>query len=356
MADKRIFNLTEATTAGDNDLLALDNSNFPETKKIKVSKLKAADAQKLDITSLYNLTGTTNTTGSTIHKGTFFYLNGSLSVALADIAPGATFTFDTNYVATTVGDELTDVKQTLTQIESIDSEEISARQRYNVKNILPIKWASQTQRGVTFTRHIDDSYTLSGTCTGNPLTIDLFSVGTYNNTGDTSNFNIVDGIKIDKSKPYILTRSDTQIRFTLVLYQDETSVATVGFNNTGGSSYMEIDFSQYTFNKIKAVVRFGNNTNYDGKTFKPMLCLKSDYEVSTSQQPYAKTNSQLTTVCPAMEFNIITNGYRLQFARYDGLIFRFDLLTSGTNAGKFYVNLIDKNGESKYYHNFTPNT
>lgn len=113
MADKRIFNLTEASTAGDNDLLALDNSNFPETKKIKISKLRAGDAQKLDITDLYNLTGTTNTTGSTIHKGTFFYLNGSLSVALADIAAGATFTFDTNYTATTVGDELADVKQTL---------------------------------------------------------------------------------------------------------------------------------------------------------------------------------------------------------------------------------------------------
>lgn len=267
-------------------------------------------------------------------------------------------TTDISSVSTsgTVTDGLATLKQTLTQIESIDSEEFSARQRYNVKNILPIKWASQTQRGVTFTRHIDDSYSLSGTCIGNPLTIDLFSANTYSTNGDANDFNIVDGIKIDKSKPYILTRSDTQIRFTLVLYQDETSVATVGFNNTGGSSYMEIDFSQYTFNKIKAVVRFGNNTNYDGKTFKPMLCLKSDYEVSTSQQPYAKTNSQLTTVCPAMEFNIITDGYRLQFARHDGLILRFDMLTSGTNAGKFYINLIDKNGESKYYHNFSPNT
>lgn len=115
MADKRIFNLTEATTAGDNDLLALDNSNFPETRKIKVSKLRSGYVQKHDIAILDNLAGTTNTTGSTIRKDTYFYLDGILCVALADIAAGATFTFETNYDFATVGEELTDIKQTLTQ-------------------------------------------------------------------------------------------------------------------------------------------------------------------------------------------------------------------------------------------------
>ena len=53
-------------------------------------------ARKKDLTNL-DLTGTTNTTGSTIASGTYFYLNGSLVRAKANISNGATFTLDTNY-------------------------------------------------------------------------------------------------------------------------------------------------------------------------------------------------------------------------------------------------------------------
>ena len=53
-------------------------------------------ARKSDLTNL-DLTGTTNTTGSTIPSGTFFYLNGTLVRAKTAIASGATFTENTNY-------------------------------------------------------------------------------------------------------------------------------------------------------------------------------------------------------------------------------------------------------------------
>ena len=58
-----------------------------------------------DLTSLY-LTGSTNTTGSTINAGTYFYLNGSYCKAKTSIANGATFTLNTNYEEVTVGGEL----------------------------------------------------------------------------------------------------------------------------------------------------------------------------------------------------------------------------------------------------------
>ena len=48
-------------------------------------------------------TGSTNTTGSTITAGTYFYLDGVLVRALADIASGATFTQNTNYEVVTAG-------------------------------------------------------------------------------------------------------------------------------------------------------------------------------------------------------------------------------------------------------------
>lgn len=59
-------------------------------------------ANKADLTNL-DLTGTTNTTGSTISSGTFFYLNGVLVRAKTAIASGATFTLNTNYEVVTVG-------------------------------------------------------------------------------------------------------------------------------------------------------------------------------------------------------------------------------------------------------------
>lgn len=59
-------------------------------------------ADKSDLTSL-DLTGTTNTTGSKIDAGTYFYLNGALVRAKVDIANGATFTSGTNYEAVTAG-------------------------------------------------------------------------------------------------------------------------------------------------------------------------------------------------------------------------------------------------------------
>ena len=50
-----------------------------------------------------SLWGSTNTTGATITKGTYFYRKGALVCAIADIANNATLTSGTNYEAVTVG-------------------------------------------------------------------------------------------------------------------------------------------------------------------------------------------------------------------------------------------------------------
>lgn len=59
-------------------------------------------ARKSDLTSIF-ATGTTNTSGTVIAKGKYFYLNGTLVQALAPIAVNATFTSGTNYEAVTAG-------------------------------------------------------------------------------------------------------------------------------------------------------------------------------------------------------------------------------------------------------------
>ncbi len=77
-------------------------------------------ARKADLTNL-DLTGTTNTTGSTIPAGTYFYLNGVLVRAKTDIASGATFTLNTNYVIKTVGNALENINGEIVEaISKID--------------------------------------------------------------------------------------------------------------------------------------------------------------------------------------------------------------------------------------------
>lgn len=58
-------------------------------------------AKQTDLTSIV-ATGSTNATGSRIASGTYFYLNGTLVRAKANIASGATFT-SSNYEAVTAG-------------------------------------------------------------------------------------------------------------------------------------------------------------------------------------------------------------------------------------------------------------
>ena len=68
-------------------------------------------ADKSDLASI-SVTGTTNTTGSTIPAGTYFYLNGALVSAKTAINNGDTFTSGTNYSSVTAG-SLNELKSAL---------------------------------------------------------------------------------------------------------------------------------------------------------------------------------------------------------------------------------------------------
>lgn len=67
-----------------------------------ITTLATSKADKTDLASI-KITGSTNTTGSTIKSGTFFYLNGTLVMAILDVASGATFTLNTNYEVISAG-------------------------------------------------------------------------------------------------------------------------------------------------------------------------------------------------------------------------------------------------------------
>ena len=75
-------------------------------------QLTADKAERSDLATL-NLTGSTNTTGSTINEGVYFYLNGSYCKALTNIANGATFTLNTNFEVVSVGGEISSINDNL---------------------------------------------------------------------------------------------------------------------------------------------------------------------------------------------------------------------------------------------------
>ena len=85
------------------DARILDDAFAPFAKTNK--QLTDDKAERNDLSTIH-ATGSTNTTGSTITAGTFFYLNGQFCKATADIAVNATFTLNTNYKVDSVGEEL----------------------------------------------------------------------------------------------------------------------------------------------------------------------------------------------------------------------------------------------------------
>lgn len=80
-----------------------DDTYVPYAKTNR--ELTQEQVKKTDLTSII-ATGLTNTTGAQIPNGAYFYLNGVFCRAIADIATNATFTKNTNYVETSVGDEI----------------------------------------------------------------------------------------------------------------------------------------------------------------------------------------------------------------------------------------------------------
>jgi len=95
--------------------LEIDSANMEEKK---------ADRDEI---AAINLTGTTNTTGSQIYKGTLFYnKDDTLCVATADIAANATITLGTNCTQCVVGDKLKSLDEKMVKTSSTTAFDIES--------------------------------------------------------------------------------------------------------------------------------------------------------------------------------------------------------------------------------------
>lgn len=101
-----------------------DSTYEPYAKTNK--QLTDDTANKNDLASINITSGTTNNTGFTIPSGTYFYYNGAYVKAKADIANGATLTFNTNFESANVGDDLTAVNSALNNIFPSNYVKVSA--------------------------------------------------------------------------------------------------------------------------------------------------------------------------------------------------------------------------------------
>lgn len=86
------------TKSLDTSGLTNDADHVPTSGVVKSAITKV----ETDLASIH-ATGSTNTTGATITKNTYFYLNNVLVHAKSDIASGATYTSETNYETVTAG-------------------------------------------------------------------------------------------------------------------------------------------------------------------------------------------------------------------------------------------------------------
>lgn len=102
------FNRLYNTTFTAYPMICLASDSDPTYQPYAMSNRELTDgkANKSDLASI-SITGTTNSTGATIVKGSYFYLNGTFVKAKTSIANGATFTLDTNYEVATLGADLT---------------------------------------------------------------------------------------------------------------------------------------------------------------------------------------------------------------------------------------------------------
>ena len=127
-------------------------------------------AERADLATL-NLTGSTNSTGSTINAGTFFYLNGSYCKATMNISNGATFTLNTNYEEVSLGGEVSKIVQT-------DDFQHGTTKVFLAKRGCLIIISRQSD-GILFIGHLDATDTVSSIVSVNMSLITLtYSAGT----------------------------------------------------------------------------------------------------------------------------------------------------------------------------------
>lgn len=182
------------------------------------------------------------------------------------------------------------------------NDEIAARQSTDTalayvidnatKNIANWSATTKTQTDVTFT--VNATYkTVTTTASGNAAARRSFPL----------DFNIPASLPAGR---YILTgcpaggKTGSTIKYCLYLF-DLTANARVEANDDDtGNGFVFENWTPNSSHTYRIMVDIRSGTNPNGLVFKPMLCLKSAYDISNKYVPYAPSNAELYAMIQAL--------------------------------------------------------
>ena len=227
----------------------------------------------------------TNVETFTANSSTNKTANITVPTKTSDLTNDSDFVVDANYSHITVDSSLSTSSNNPIENQAITNAHNSLKNAFTnqvnsngSKNVLQNDAYSQTISGVTFTVNSDKSITANGTATANiyyTLSAGVtYPKGEYKKSGCPSG---------GSSSTYFFAGS--------------------GFADYGNG----VDVTLANDTSLDNVIVIKNGTAIN-KTFYPMLCLKSDYDLDPTYAPPAKTNRQLTEDTIGLSQNINHNG------------------------------------------------
>ena len=259
--NKVIYRVTAAIATGDT---LTPGTNITVASDI-MSMLAAMGESLEDVEECIAPVESTTTASRAYAIGEKFIKNHTLYQAKTAIAANDTLVLNTNYEA---------ADNVETQIASVNSAFTNNVNQNGCKNRLPNEIYSQTIGNVTITVYDDLSFKANGTANAN-IDLPLFPTGTTLNVpkGDyvlSSGSNLPSGVYLD-------------IQHNVSGWKDITN----------GNSSINVSFASGEYIS-KGHFYIANGTTVSNLMVYPMLCLKTDWDLSHDYVPYAKTNKQLT--------------------------------------------------------------
>lgn len=191
-------------------------------------------------------------------------------------------------------DLVEEVSDLNTEVNSVKTALVNNVNANGSKNILPLLCNDGTRQGITIVNK-GGYLEVSGTATGTPTSISLFNTELEAVAPAYGKAKTLEELGIDRTKKYIFARpaSSGGIRYSLWFFNGETYITDIELN----SQYVEIDFANDYPNcdRIKASLVVSNGATISaGTVFKPMFCLKSDYDLDPTWVPFAEPNIALS--------------------------------------------------------------
>jgi hypothetical protein len=156
------------------------------------------------------------------------------------------------------------------------------------KNFFKTATASGKMTDVTFTNNDDGTWSTSGTASARRQKFLDFSVP----AGLASGRYVLSGCP---SGGY-----DQTAKYCLYLYDYTANARVTPDNNDFGYGF-EFSWTPDSTHSYAIIIDIRAGVNANGLTFKPMLCLKSDYAVSNAFVPYIPSNAELYDMIKALQ-------------------------------------------------------